>query len=556
VDHGKTTLLDKIRGTAVAKGEPGLITQNISASYIPTDVILALCGKQLKQLHIDLTIPGLLWVDSPGHEAFTTLRKRGGAIADLAVLVVDINEGLQPQTRESIMYLKQFKTPFVVALTKIDRLLGWQSTKGMCFSETFGNQADRTQAMLDEKLYMIIGQLSREGLTAERFDRVEDFTKQVAIVPVSGTTGEGVPDLLMVLAGIAQRYLKKNLEITPGTGKGTILEVKGYQGLGTTLDVILYDGEIKKGDTLLIGGKELVETKVRSLLRPEPLKELKGERGFKAIARAVAAAGIKIAAPNIDTVIAGSPIRAVHDSKLVAQARTELVAEVEHVEFESSREGVLLKADTIGGLEALIRIVCDAGIPIRNARIGAVTRSEVMELRTLPHPVVFAFNVPVATDVKNLAKDSGIGMFDSKVIYHILERYQKWVAAEKKAEQTMDLANTPRPALVKILRGYVFRQSKPAVCGVEILKGTLRNGSRLAIDGDIVSEVKGIQHEGKNIPEAKMGDRVAISLPDAVIGKDVQEGDVLSVFLPGRARALLEKHKEQLRADERELLEE
>jgi len=252
VDHGKTSLLDNIRETAITKTEPGLITQHISASYIPIGTLRDKCGGMLDNLGIKLTIPGMLAIDSPGHEAFTTLRKRGGAIADLAILVIDINEGFKPQTEESLNYLKQFKTPFVVAATKMDRVAGWIESGKVCFSDVFGNQSDRVRDDLDNKIYHIIGQLSERGFPAERFDRVQDFTKQIGIVPVSNKTGEGIPDLLVMLGGISQRYLSDRLEINPGEGKGTVLEIKKYRGLGTTLDVIVYDGEISRGDTLAV----------------------------------------------------------------------------------------------------------------------------------------------------------------------------------------------------------------------------------------------------------------------------------------------------------------
>ncbi len=555
VDHGKTTLLDKIRGTAVAKSEPGLITQNISASYIPIEVIRALCTGLKTKLKLDLAIPGLLWIDSPGHEAFTTLRKRGGAIADLAVLVIDITEGMQPQTRESVMYLKQFKTPFVVALTKIDRLLGWQVEKDRNFLDTLEQQTERTKAELEEKLYSVVGQLSSDGISADRYDRVSDFTKQAAIVPLSSHSGEGIADLLMMLAGLAQRYLKEDLEITEGMGKGTILEVKEYRGLGTIMDVILYDGEIRRGDTLAVGGKEIVVTKVRALLRPQPLQELKGERGFASIESVGAAAGIKISAPNLENVIAGSPIRAIRNDKELEKAKSELQEEVEEVEFESSHDGVVLKADTLGGLEALVKIVRDKGIPIRNAHVGTISRSELMDVRSLPNPIVFAFNIPGPDDLAKLAKDTGIELFRSDIIYHILEAYEAWTEHRKKRQMQQTLADVTKPCRLRILRGYVFRQSNPAVCGVEILKGTLQCGVRLLKGKDIISEVREIQKDGKNVSEAVAGDKVAISLPEATIGKDIKENDVLEVFLTGEARETLERIKYQLRPDERELLE-
>ena len=459
VDHGKTTLLDRVRGTAVAATEPGLITQYISASYIPSKVIIRTCGPRLAAMGIKLEIPGLLWVDSPGHEAFTTLRKRGGAIADLAVLVVDINEGFKPQTDESLNFLKQFKTPFVVAATKIDRLLGWNIHNNACFSDSFKEQPDRTQDELEQRIYNLVGQLGEREFDSDRFDRVGDFTKQIAIVPVSGVTGEGVPDLLMVIAGIAQRFLKDRLEVTPGEGKGTVLEVKEYKGLGTTIDVILYDGEIRKGDFVVVGGESTVTTRVKALLKPEALKELRMEKSFRPVDSVPAAAGIKIAAPNMEEVIAGSPLRAVRKESQLEKARQEIENEIQEVEIETDKEGIILKADTLGSLEALIKTLGEEGVHIRKAVVGDVTKSDIMESRAMEDPIIMAFGVRLAPDVEKLAKENRVPVFRSDVIYTLVDNHREWVADKKKRSEERLIEETTRPGRVRVITGYVFRQS-------------------------------------------------------------------------------------------------
>jgi len=557
VDHGKTSLVDKVRGTAIAKGEPGAITQYISASYVPLEVIRSLCGHLLKQMSIELDLPGLLWIDCPGHEAFTTLRKRGGAIADLAILVVDVNEGFKPQTDESLNYLKQFKTPFVVAATKIDRMLGWIANNDRCFVDSFSEQTPRTQDELEQKIYRLTGQLAERGFQAERFDRISDFSKQVAVVPVSSVTGEGIPDLLMIVGGIAQKYLKGRLEITTEEGKGTVLEVKEFKGLGMTIDVVLYDGEIRKGDCLVIGGshsKEPVVTRVKALLQPAPLRELRVEKSFLSLESVTAAAGIKIAAPELEKVIAGSPLRAVRNESEVAKAREEIAKEIEEVEIETDREGIILKADTLGGLEALIKILRDIGISIRRAKVGELSKSDIMEIRTLEEPVVFCFNVKISEEIEKLAKDNNVTVFSSNVIYTIIEEYQKWVQDRKKREEEAILHKAARPGRVRVLPGYVFRQSRPAVFGVEVLKGIIKPGARLK-KKEIVGEIKEMQMRGENVREAKSGDKVAISMPDVTIGKEVKEGDELDVFLSYEDQDTLKSIRHKLSEEEKELLD-
>jgi len=559
VDHGKTSLVDKVRGTAIAKGEPGAITQYISASYVPLEVIRSICGHLLEQMNIELDLPGLLWIDCPGHEAFTTLRKRGGAIADLAILVVDVNEGFKPQTDESLNYLKQFKTPFVVAATKIDRMLGWIPKHDKCFLDSFQEQTPRTQDELEDKVYKLISQLTERGFPAERFDRVSDFSKQVAVIPVSSITGEGIPDLLMTVGGIAQKYLKGRLEITTEEGKGTVLEVKEFKGLGMTIDVVLYDGEIRKGDYLVIGGshsKEPVVSRVKALLQPAPLKELRVEKNFLSLDSVTAAAGIKIAAPGLESVIAGSPLRSVRSENGIEGAKHEIAKEIEEVEIETDREGIVLRADTLGGLEALIKILREMGISIRKAKVGDMAKSDIMEVRSVQEPVIFCFNVKIPSDVQELAKDNNVTIFSSNVIYTIIEEYQKWVQDRKKREEEAILHKAARPGRVRVLPGYVFRQSRPAVFGVEVLKGIIKPGARLKKGKEMVGEIKEMQMRGENIKEAKSGDKVAISMPDVTIGKEVKENDELDVFLSYEDQDTLQKIRHKLTDEEKELLEE
>ncbi len=560
VDHGKTTLLDKIRGTAVAAGEPGLITQYISASYVPTPAINKMCGVLLDRMKIHLKIPGLLFIDTPGHEAFTTLRKRGGAIADLAILVVDAMEGFKPQTHESLNYLKQFKTPFVVAMTKIDRLPSWNPVPGACFSESIKNQGERANEEIEKRLYNIVGQLGMKGFNADRHDRVEDYTKQVAVVPVSGVTGEGVPDLLMTLAGIAQKYLGKSLEIAPGEGKGTVLEVKEYKGLGTTLDVVLYDGEIRKGDNLVLGGlgdKRIIVTRVKALLEPQPLKELRLEKEFRSVDSVTAAAGIKIAAQNIEGVTAGAPLRAVSDEKRIPDLEKEIEAEMDEVEIETEEEGIYLKSDTLGGLEALVKTLKERGIPVMKAHVGSLTKSDVLLMKMNKDPIIMAFGIKIAEDVEQLAKDNKVALFSSNIIYTLLDEYDKWVKDRKKREEQALLDETIRPGMVRVLKGYVFRQSKPAVFGIEVLKGVIKPGYRLVLKDKVVGEIKEIQADGMNRQEAKAGDRVALSMDDIVIGKDFSENDVLKTHFTTETNiARIARVRRLLRDDEREMLAE
>ena len=559
VDHGKTTLLDRIRGTAVTKLEPGMLSQHVGASYIPIDTAKKICGVLLKKMKIEITIPGLLLLDTPGHAAFITLRRRGGAVSDMAILVVDVTEGFQEQTDESLVVLKEFKIPFVVAATKIDKMPGWYPHENACFMESFNKQSEDVRDDVEKKVYQLVSQLSERGFNSERFDRIEDFTKQIAIVPCSGITGEGVAELLMVLSGLSQQFLKKRLEVSE-TGRGAVLEVKDMKGFGTTIDVILYDGIIRKSDYLVIGGKEPIVTRVKALLRPRHLQELRVEKQFESVNEITAAAGIKIAAPDLENVIAGSPIIAVRKEKDIEKAKKTVQKEIEEVQFTKNIEGVVLKADTLGSLEAMIKLIGEDDIPVRKAEVGQVTKQDVIELQNMKddlRKVVLAFNVKVLEEAQTLAKDLKIEIFQNNVIYRIMDEYKKWCFKKKEREIGEKLERVARPCQIKLLKGFVFRVSNPAIFGVEVQKGLLKTGVTVKRkDGKIVGKIKEIQKEGQVIKEAKTGEKVAVSMEEPTVGRQVEEGDVLISVLSEEDKKILREVCDCLTESEKEMLKE
>ena len=311
VDCGKTTCLDKIRGSRVAAKEAGLITQHIGATEVPKEVIQEICKDLIEKTKINVEVPGLLFIDTPGHQAFTALRKRGGSIADIAIVIIDIMEGIKEQTLEAIEILKTYKTPFIIGLNQIDRFENWQSTENGSITEGIAKQDQYVQAALDKKIYEIVGELHNLGFQSELYSRVEDFTKQIMIIPMSAKTGEGIPEMLMYLTRMSQKFLAEVLETeVSGPGKGTILEVKDEVGFGKTVDVILYDGIVKAGDTIVVGGIDgAFDTKIRALLKPKPLEEIRApSEKFKTVPEVAAAAGLKIAAPGLENALAGAPV--------------------------------------------------------------------------------------------------------------------------------------------------------------------------------------------------------------------------------------------------------
>ncbi len=556
VDHGKTSLLDKIRGTTIAEREAGLITQHIGATEVPLDVIKRVCGTIFKG---DTKVPGLLFIDTPGHRAFTTLRARGGALADLAVLVVDINEGFQPQTIEAIEILKRFKTPFIVAANKTDKVTGWNPQSGQPFVSSYPKQAEHAKVALDEKIYIIIGKLYEMGFSSDRYDRVRDFQRNIGVIPVSAKTGEGIPDLLMVLMGLAQRFLEKDLEYRAvGPGVGTVLEVKEEVGLGTTLDVILYDGELNVGDTIVVGSRGApIITKIRALLKPRPLSEIRSEEKFKQVKKVVAASGVKIAAPALEGALAGSQIRVAKDN--IEEVSAAIKSEIDAVRIETESNGIFIKADTIGSLEALVNELKKESIPIRRADIGDISKRDVAEVKTMKEPlfsVILGFDVDVLPDAKEELVGSNIKLFINDVIYKLIEDYKKWVTEQKQLLEKKRYETIIKPGRFVLLPDCTFRQSKPAVVGVRVLGGIIKtNLDVMKENGAVVGTIKGIQEHNESISEAATGKEVAVAIDGPIVGRQVKEGDVLYIDVPEKHAKIVEQELfESMRIEDKETL--
>ncbi len=562
VDHGKTSILDKIRGTTVVHGEAGKITQAIGASIIPLDTIKKICGPLLDALKMKLNIPGLLFIDTPGHAAFTALRKRGGNLADIAIVVIDINEGIMPQTQEAIEILKSYKTPFVIAVNKIDLIPGFESKKAGSVLQTISAQEPRTMGVVETKMYELVGKLSELGFESERFDRIQDYTKQIALVPVSAHTGEGIAELLMVITGLAQKYLESCLECNiQGQAKGIILEVKEEKGLGKTLDVILYDGHLKKNDQIVIGSlTQPIITKVRALLEPAPLAEMREQKTkFKPVQEVVAATGVKISAPQIEGAISGMPIISATQETL-EQAKQEVQKEIEEVIIQTDTSGIIVKADTLGSLEALDKLLKEKGASIRKATLGNISKKDISEAESIYEEdpfkcVILGFNVDISPDAMELAKSTKAKILTNAVIYKLIEEFEKWQEEEKKRQESKELESLVRACKLRMLPGYTFRQSNPAVFGVDVLEGVLKVGTpMMKSDGSRLSQVRGLQQDQEKIEKAERGKQVAVSMDKVTIGRQINEGDELYSDIPEEDFKKLKELKKHLGKEEVELL--
>ena len=564
VDSGKTLLLDKVRRTAVQNREAGGITQHIGASFFPAKTIEEM-SSVIHQGKIKLKIPGILMVDTPGHNAFMNLRFRGASVADIAILVVDLTKGFQAQTIESVNTLKRRKVPFIVALNKIDRIGGWKKDVSSSFIKSIEKQPERIQKALESKLHMVQSELGLLGFDSDRYDRVHNFTQKIAVVPTSAITGEGIADLFLVLSGLTQQYLAKKLVTTQTSGKGVVLEVKEEQGLGVTLDVILHQGFVQSKDFIIVHGKNgSIIGKMRAMLRPKDLDEMRDPRDkFTKILEARAAVGIKIIGTGLKHVLPGSPFLVAKTMDKAEELAKEIKLELSQFRITTGREGVIVRADTLGSLEALVILLNEHGTPISSADVGDISRRDVLDTVVMAkskqeYGAILAFGVKISDDAEELAETEGIEIFQDPIIYGLIDTYIVWrseiISFAQKAEK--DLVQLPTK--IKLLPNHTFRKNKPAIIGIEILSGKLMQRDILIKeDNKRVGSVIQIKYNNESITKATKGMQVAVSVRGSTVGRQIHENDELYGDLrPKIALLLLDKFQSQLTEDEKQTLSE
>jgi translation initiation factor 5B len=566
VDAGKTSLLDELRKTSVQAREAGGMTQHIGASFFPVETLKQLIGPYMSNFKTGIEIPGLLIVDTPGHEAFTNLRRRGGSVADIAILVVNAIKGFEAQTFECIEILKARKTPFIVAVNQIDRIPGWTPQQGAPFLKSYASQSSFVREALDNRLYQVMGEFSRLGFKTDRFDHIRDFTVNVALVPTSAKTGEGLSELVMVLVGLSQQFLKKRLQTTEGAAKGTVLEVKEEPGLGLTLNTIIYDGTLNKDDLIVVGGRNgAIMARVRAILVPKPLDEMRDPRDkFTSVDCVFASAGVKVVAPDLEGALAGAPLFAVPAGEDPAKYAKLITEEIGRIRIAKEIEGVIVKADTLGSLEAMAEILKANNVQVRIADVGDISKRDVIEASVVKtrEPLVgaiLAFGVRTLPDAAEEATANSIPIFNQPIIYNLIDSYLQWAKNKRETKSEEEFEALVKPGKVTVLPNCIFHRAKPLVVGVEVLGGRLKPKVMLMRkeDGSDLGEVDQIQDQGKAIPEAKVGMQVAISMDKPIAGRHVFEKDVLYVKVPEKdAKALLTTHADDLTADEQEVLKE
>ncbi len=551
VDHGKTSLLDHIRSLGIEKQssimarEAGGITQHIGATEVPAEILNQLCSPLMGGKNFDS--PGLLFIDTPGHHSFSTLRTRGGSLADIAILVIDLIDGCKPQTLESLRILRQAKTPFVVACNKVDRIHGWKSENGRSMAKSMKSQSKDTIALFEQKYWQLVGQFAEHSFNLERYDQISDFTKSIAMVPCSAKEGEGVQDLLTVTIGLAEKFLAEQLGDIGGEAEATVLEMKEERGLGKTLDIILHRGTLNKGDEIAVATPNgPLVTRIKGMFSPRGMSEMRdaGDR-WDSVDSVTAAAGLKLSAPDIEEILAGTTLRGIANQ----EEKNRIVALTEeecNISIDLDEEGVAIKADTLGGLEALafeLRNMKDSTgesreINIRSATIGHITRKDIRSAAVSENPyerIILSFSSGILPEAQSeLEKDDcEVVHIGSDIIYHILDGYEEWIEDTKKKMEEESRENVIHPGRILILADHIFRRSGPAVVGVRVLGGRVQVGQRLlTIQGERAGRIKSIRDGDHVLTEAKQGDELAIAIEGVTIGRGVDEEDVLLVDVP------------------------
>ncbi|KAJ7477244.1 hypothetical protein B0H11DRAFT_2234711 [Mycena galericulata] len=503
VDTGKTKLLDKIRQTNVQEGEAGGITQQIGATYFPVDAIRTKTAVLNKDGTAEYKIPGLLVIDTPGHESFTNLRSRGSSLCNIAILVVDIMHGLEPQTLESLRLLRDRKTPFIVALNKIDRIYSWDPTPDGAFRESLAKQTRTVQREFEDRVSKIVVAFAEEGLNAVLYYDNKNFARNVSIVPTSAITGEGVPDMIMLLVNLTQQRMSDRLMYLSEL-ECTVLEVKVIEGLGTTIDVVLSNGILREGDKIVVCGLNgPIVTQIRALLTPQPLRELRVKSNYVHHKEVKAALGVKVTAPDLEKAIAGSRLLVCGPDDDEDDLRDEVMSDLTSLlnNIDKSGRGVCVQASTLGSLEALLDFLKSSKIPVSGINIGPVHKKDVMRAGTMLEKAkelacILCFDVPVDKDAERMAEEMGIRLFKADIIYHLFDAFTAYNQEIVDAKRKDAAPQAVWPCRLKIIAAFCKRD--PIILGVDILDGTLRIGTPIAVvKTDPVTQKKEIIDLGK-----------------------------------------------------------
>eukprot|EP01118_Nematostelium_gracile_P009969 TRINITY_DN3386_c0_g1_i2.p1 TRINITY_DN3386_c0_g1~~TRINITY_DN3386_c0_g1_i2.p1 ORF type:complete len:744 (-),score=239.43 TRINITY_DN3386_c0_g1_i2:20-2251(-) len=574
VDTGKTKLLDKIRRSNVQDNEVGGITQQIGATFFPMKTITEQTSKLPEASKLAVKVPGLLIIDTPGHEAFTNLRTRGSSLCDIAILVVDIMHGLEPQTIESINLLKMKKTPFIVALNKVDRIFNWKACPNAPIKKALERQDKSVVMEYESRVKETITYFAEQSLNATLYYQNKDFRKYVSLVPTSAISGEGIPDLLMLLVQLTQKLLADQL-LYVSTLQCTVLEVKVIEGLGTTIDCILVNGVLHEGDQIVLCGMNgPIVTTIRALLTPQPLKEMRVKGTYIHHKEIQASQGVKITAQDLDKAVAGSSLLVVKPGDDLEEMKEEVMQDLKSMrdKVDTSGKGVWVQASTLGSLEALLEFLSSEKIPVSGVNIGPISKKDVMrasvmlEREDAKHlAIILAFDVKENKDATELADSMGVKIFRAQIIYHLFDQFTDYMEKRREAIKIATMKEAVFPCRLKIYEEYIFNKTNPIVLGVEVVDGTVRIGTPIVVPAKefiYLGRVTSIEMNHKAQQIAKKGDSVAVKMeledvgaPSKVYGRHFDHTDELVSRISRQTIDVLkESHAKDLSKEDIQLL--
>jgi len=571
VDTGKTLLLDKIRRTNVQRGEAGGITQQIGATYFPGEALQKNVDKLDDTFDVkEVRIPGLLVIDTPGHESFTNLRSRGSNLCDLAVLVVDIMHGLEKQTLESIDLLRKRKTPFIVALNKCDVVHSWAKEEYRSSKIALENQDSTVIDEYEMRRNQAFLQFNENGLNIVEYWKNEDPKTFISAVPTSAMTGEGIPDILGMIVKFTQKLLKNKITERNSEFLCTVLEVKKISGVGTTVDVVLVNGKLKVGDTIVLAGfNGPIVTKIRALLTPQPMKEIRVKGEYIHHTELYGAMGIKISAPELDYALAGGELyKAKNDDEIdeLCEEIKENMMNFAEKYVNPKEEGVCVQASTLGSLEALLEFLKTSKIPVCSINIGELFKKDVMKaLKNITgfnvkkeFATILAFDVKIDKDAREYAEENGIKIFEADIIYHLFDQFTEYCEQCSDDRKTAQGAKAVFPCVLEIIQGNIFHKSEPILLGCNVKAGILKIGTPLCVPdrGMIkIGKVVGIQKGGKEVTKAREIDGgVSVSIHNEkhiMAGRNFDEtNQLVSIISRDSIEALKEYFKDELVKDD------
>ncbi|KAF6774025.1 hypothetical protein AHF37_04483 [Paragonimus kellicotti] len=562
VDTGKTKILDKLRNTNVQDREAGGITQQIGATNVPL-LNIKTSTVMCPFFRVDqLRVPGLLIIDTPGHESFSNLRVRGSSLCDLAILVVDLMHGLEEQTKESIRILRSRKTPFIVALNKIDRLYGWKSDPNVDVQTTLKNQEVMTRNDFDDHFKQVVQDFAMMNVNVKLFYDNPNPDEFISMVPTSAHTGDGMGDLLATLCMRLQNKLSKRLAFSEEL-HASVMEVKELHGLGTTIDVIIVNGRIREGDTIVLAGQEgPIATQVRGLLQPAPMSELRVKGTYQHMKEIQGAQGVKLIAKDLEKALAGLPLYVATDLGEELFYKEEVCRGLSDAlkAISVAPLGVYVVASTLGSLESLLVYLKSVDIPYSGISIGTVHKKDVMKSSVMVErdpkwAVILAFDVKVDKDAQKLAAELKVKIFTSEIIYRLQTQMEEYIDDLKRGNRQKHRDLAIYPCKLRILPDMVFNKRAPIVVGVHVEAGVVRERTPLCVpskDCIHLGRVYSIESNHKPVEEARTGQEVCIRIDPLdgetpkLYGRHFDHNDLLVSKI---SRESIDVMKEHFRSD-------